>query len=475
MENRGSPVASAPAFAIMLGLCCSVFLNSIGLPAIAALSAGVLIPCSWMLLGSSRITPGWMQVFFIILVLSALLSLISQYRIEKKITLPSSVETTGQVLINRSWGKKRAILISTHYGKFASYCQDIDAPPEGSEVKVRGALFDFKKTDKRSGFDEFLFWRAKGAIKKLIILDIKIIAKPNGIYIWRNYLTERIINALPERMAGYMLALTVGARDEKLSELHRNAGTIHLLSVSGFHVGIMALFASMMFRRGLRKIIGVSVIIWLYILLAGAPVGGIRAALMLQIYLLGLLIGRPSNGFNSVSVAGIVLLMLNPWSFFDIGWRLSMVAALFLSAVGPVMRRSWIYAAAASTIVWFVTAPQIAAVFREVPIAGLLINTIAIPLFSLIFPVVFLFSLPSLLGLPFGWIIAETGEYMLQAWEILSELTVSLVPWSIEYTLPLLMLSAVLFATAAAYASDISKDKIPFIAALFSIFLLLSA
>ena len=104
-----------------------------------------------------------------------------------------------------------------------------------------------------------------------------------------------------------------------------------------------------------------------------------------------------------------------------------MIAALFLSAAGPLMRRSWLSALCVSLLVWFVTAPQVALAFREVPVAGLFINAVAIPLFALIFPAVFLFSLPSMIGLPFGCLIAEAFEYVLKTWEILSQAAVDVV------------------------------------------------
>lgn len=430
-----------------------------------------------MLLGSDRITSGWLPVFFIIVFFTGVFCLLSLFRLERTVTLPPSVETSGKILINREWGDSRALLIASDHGRFVAYVPAETAPPEGSSIRVRGALFDFRRADEKKigGFDEFLFWRAKGALRRMVVLDIKPLAPPTGIYKWRNYLETRIKYTLPDRMAGYMLALTVGARDKKLTDLHRSAGTLHLLSVSGFHVGILAGVLSLIFRRGLRKVIGVSAVMWLYILLAGTPAGGVRAAVMVQIYLLGLIAGRPSSGFNSVSVAGVLLLLCDPWCFFDIGWRLSMSAALFLSAFGPFLRRSWGHAAAASAMVWFVTAPQVAVSFREVPVAGLLVNMIAIPLFGLIFPMVFLFSLPSFFGLPFASVFSGPCEYMLGSWEIFSNMVVGFVPWSIRYTSALLAFSAALLGAAAAFASGVRLPKIPFVAAIFPVFVLFFA
>ena len=116
-------------------------------------------------------------------------------------------------------------------------------------------------------------------------------------------------------------------------------------------------------------------------------------------------------------------------------------------------------------MVWFVTAPLLAAMFGEVPLAGLLMNAAAIPLFALLFPLLILFSLPALLGLPWGYQIAALMEYFLEAWNIFSALVTSWVPWSVSYTTPLLLASLVVCGVAFAAASAVSAKRVPFAAA----------
>lgn len=466
METDGGPISAAPASAIFIGLCLAVSLNGGGFPAFITFTVALLVSSSWMLIGASRITPDMRCAFCAALCVTLAVSWFSICRINSLPQLPPSIDTTGRIILSRTWGRGRALLISTEYGRFAAV-PVYGSAPEGSIVKVRGALFDFKRAAKPGDFDESLYWHGKGAVKKIKLLEISQLAPPSGIYRWRNSLTELITDALPQNMSAYMLALTVGARDKALTGLHREAGTVHLLAVSGFHVGILAYFLSMLFRRGLRRIIFVSAIMWLYILLAGAPSGGVRAALMLQLYLFGLLCGRPRSAFNSVCVAGVLLLLWNPWLFFDIGWRLSMLAAIFLSAAAPLIRRSLAGAAASSMLVWLVTAPQLALSFKKVPTAGLFVNIIAVPLFALIFPAVFLLSLPALAGLPFGWEIAETGEYFLEAWGIFSEYAAAAIPWNIGYNGALKASAALILGASSAFASGFAVKRIP-VAALMS-------
>lgn len=458
MANNASPVASAPAFVILLGLCAAIWTRCAGLPALAALAVALSAAAAWVLLGSRRVVGGFAPELVIMLLLLTFFSLCSFHSMSKKGNFPSTIEAQARVAASRKWGRSTALLLDTPYGRTAAYVPGRRAAPEGATVKIRAAVFEFDRAGEDGGFDEYLFWHAKGALKKLVTLDIKTVAPPTGFAKWRGLLAERIKETLPERMAGYMLALTVGERDEKLSDLHRSTGTLHLLAVSGFHVAIAAWLAMLLFPGGLLRVVGVSAVVWLYVIFAGAPTGGLRAAIMLQVYLLGLALGRPSSGFNSVSAAGVLLLWWNPWYLFDVGWQLSMSAALFISAAPPLAGKSWKSAAAVSMLVWLVTAPIVAYYFDDLPLAGLFVNMFAVPLFGVLFPVILACSLPSLLGLPFLSTLASgLCEYFLEAWEILAELIAGLLPWRLGFTPPLALLGAAFFLAAAACASGFFK------------------
>lgn len=300
--------------------------------------------------------------------------------------------------------------------------------------------------------------------------------KPEGPLFWRNIAERRIRNALPERTADYLLALTLGVRSAELTELHRNAGTLHLLAISGFHVAALASLAGLFFRRGRAKLLGVSAVVWGFVLLSGASPGGLRAAVALQIYLFSLQFGRTCRAFNSVSLAGVLLLLVNPWYFFDPGWRLSMLAALFLSAFAQTLKDSSPAALAASSpLVWLVTAAQTAFVFGAVPLAGLFINVLAVPLFAVIFPLILALSLPALAGVPCGAYAAGACEYILEAWDWAAGAAAGLIPWDISCSRQLFVLSSAVFCMAVLRASGFSKIKTTVGAFLLPFLLLLSA
>ena len=458
MANNGSPVASAPAFILLLGLCSAIGACYEGLPPAAAAAAALLLSSSWSLLGSRKLVANLVPEFLLIIFLLAVCAFWCLHSLSQTGSFPSSIDTEAKVLQCRKWGRSTALLLDTRYGRAVTYTSGKNVQ-EGSAVRIRAAVFDLARPDKTGEFSEYLFWHAKGAQKKLITLSLHVTAPPSGLPKWRSLLEKRIRAVLPARMAGYMLALTIGVRDEKLTEVHRSTGTLHLLAVSGFHVAIAAWFAMLLFSSGMLRVLGVSAVVWLYVIFAGAPAGGLRAAVMLQIYLLGLAVGRPSSGFNSVSAAGVLLLLWNPWYLFDVGWQLSMSAALFISASASLVKNTWRSAALISMLVWLVTAPVVASYFDELPSAGLFVNIFAVPLFGIVFPVVLVCSVPLLLGMSWFAFAADICEYFLEAWGILSELVSRLLPWQVGYTLPLALLGMALFFAAAAGASGFFSLK----------------
>ena len=265
-----------------------------------------------------------------------------------------------------------------------------------------------------------------------------------------------------------MLALTVGEKDKTLSDIHRKVGTSHLLAVSGFHIGILALISTFFLRRGKKKIFGTTLLIWGAVLSTGLPPGAVRAALMLQIFLIGLLLGKPKNAFNNVSIAGILMLLFNPWSFYDISWRLSMLATIFLSSVINVKSFNFSKTTITSILVWFVTAPLVSNSFQEVPLVGTLINIIAVPLFAILFPIIIFVSIPLLIDFPFAKIFAAPVEYVLEAWNIFSDICSQTLPWSIRSTLPLIFTSAFIIVSVTAFSSGMSSKKSLSIAAIIA-------
>ena len=195
-------------------------------------------------------------------------------------------------------------------------------------------------------------------------------------------------------------AMTVADRSGLTPELraaYSRSGMAHLLAVSGLHTGIVFLLANValrwlaLFRRGhlVRDMLAVAVV-WGYVALAGFPPSAVRAAVMCSLLQGAVAAGSEYAGLNALAAAAFGMLLWNPAWLGDIGFQLSFVAvaAILLWAV-PLCRclhgrhravnavvDAWVVGAAAT----LATAPLVSHTFGIVPVAGLLLNPIVIPL-----------------------------------------------------------------------------------------------
>ena len=96
----------------------------------------------------------------------------------------------------------------------------------------------------------------------------------------------------------------------------------------------------------------------------------------------------------------------------------------------------------APVLLWLATAGMVTGVFGSVPVAGMIINFLAVPVFTVLLPLSFFLAVPSLAGIPGGWILAEAGEGLYYAWGQFADLIALLVPWEAPYS-GLLSLSGV--------------------------------
>ncbi|MCD8163622.1 MAG: ComEC/Rec2 family competence protein [Synergistaceae bacterium] len=471
-ECFGGPLSEAPAFFILFCICLSLYLDTFIHSYPVAAAASLSLTAALILFITERLVKGWLPVFILVIAVSGLFSLYSLYIINKKIILPDSIETSGRVLSSRRWGRGRALLIATPCGKFAGYVPDKGAPAEGCGVILRGALFDFRGAAKPGGFDEGLYWRARGAVKRIIFFEIGETGAPYGPAAWRAKLERLIDERLLPLSASYMVSFTVGRREPPTEALHRRAGTSHLLAVSGLHIWIITGFFMFLIRGNLSRFLVISFLLWGYLLLSGMPAGGVRAALMAELFLAAMVLGRPSSAFNNVSTAAALLLLANPWYFFDLGCRLSVLCALFIAASAPFMRGGIFRAVCLTVLLWFVTAPLVTRAFvGEAPLAGLELNAAAIPAFGVIFPLVLILSLPPLFGMPFSWIAAGCSETILLFFQRGLEWGSSVITGAVGWDAPLFALSVSLFAAAAAMRCGAELKRASIIAAIFVLFL----
>jgi competence protein ComEC len=144
-------------------------------------------------------------------------------------------------------------------------------------------------------------------------------------------------------------ALTLGYKDKLSAELRQDyagAGAMHVLAVSGLHVGLiyellLLLFKPLLLLKKWRKYVFLIVLfaIWSYALIAGLPPSVCRAATMFSFIVLGKILNRQPKIYNSIAASAFLLLVLNPSLLYDVGFQLSYMAVLGIVFFFPRINR----------------------------------------------------------------------------------------------------------------------------------------
>ncbi len=161
----------------------------------------------------------------------------------------------------------------------------------------------------------------------------------------RRHLHAKIYEYLPENEASVVSAVTLNISDgisEDIKEDFRDSGISHLLAVSGQHMGVIVQFSFMLLSRILTKrksalITLVPLVIFMAV--TGFSPSVIRAGIMNIIYLLGLALSRRADSLNSLSVAVMIMCIINPYNSVNVSLQLSAFATLGLIILSRPINR----------------------------------------------------------------------------------------------------------------------------------------
>ena len=237
----------------------------------------------------------------------------------------------------------------------------------------------------------------------------------------RDHFDQTLWRNIRQPRAGLAAAILIGAKeqvDQDRKEQFFTTGTVHLLAISGLHVGILAYLFSVVLRTGVlgrrSALVATILLVVLYASLTDARPPVVRATILIVIVCVGHLFGRPALSFNTLSAAAVVVLAVNPAQLFLAGTQLSFLAVATLMCGAPwlapqpiedpldrliaesrprpikLLRRlaTWFgRALLAGTLLWIVALPLVLYHYHLVsPVATVLNPLLMIPmLFALLF------------------------------------------------------------------------------------------
>ena len=376
--------------------------------------------------------PGQWPVFFAGLGLLILCSVRIYFALSAlDMSAESFYNETGVITQVRTWGRNYAAVIDTeHYGRLVTRLHFAEYT-EGSRIKFDGVTRQLKRAESSGDFDERKYWKARGVESWVSLRNVEELPQKISIPFMRYKISYALTIKMPKLTGEYLKAAWLGQHTEELDAKHKRWGTSHLLAVSGFHVGLAVLFAGFFFGKNFFCI---SLIMWAYIFLTGAAPSAMRAGLMFQIALAAPLLGRKTNGVNSVSIAAVILLLFRPFLFWDISWRLSVISALTITMM-PDGKFMWLLIGAAVNMATF---PQVITTFKTIPLAGFVINLFAPLYFAWAFMIATVFVFFSLIKFPVvnNFIFSVEGIFTL--WENIADPIANLISGTMQsntYTL----------------------------------------
>ncbi|MGI8618641.1 MAG: DNA internalization-related competence protein ComEC/Rec2 [Gemmatimonadaceae bacterium] len=190
----------------------------------------------------------------------------------------------------------------------------------------------------------------------------------------------------------------------EVRQRYADAGLVHMLSISGLHVAIVAgavelLLAAMALGRARAAILSL-IIVWVYVAVIGAPAPALRSAVMLTVMASSRIAQRPTSPWASLAL-GAAVPLYEPRNVLSLGYQLSVAGMAGLTASASITRRwispridGWKLAVSnqllPSVIATLVTAPLIAWYFGRLSLIGPASNVLAAPVITILQPMLFL-------------------------------------------------------------------------------------
>lgn len=346
----------------------------------------------------------------------------------------------------------------------------------GSQLVITKSLQEIKNSGNPGGFDYKRYSLFQGITYQVYLKENEFAVLPtiNKTFFQQFINTSRAkvldilrTNIKGEKELGLAEALLIGYKDDldkTLVQSYSNTGVVHVIAISGLHLGLIYWLLTWFFKplqkRKLNWLRPIFILtgLWLFSLLAGAQPSVLRSAFMFTCIVLGDSFARKSSIYNTLALSALLLLCINPYWLWDVGFQLSYAAVLsIIIFMQPVYH--WFYIKNKTLdFIWKLNAVTIAAQiltvpigiyhFHQVPLNFLFTNFLAVPLSSFILldeillcVISFIPPLAAIIGQFISWLIWIMNSYIER---------IEMLPFSLWDGLQISILQAILLLIVGA-------------------------
>ena len=279
-------------------------------------------------------------------------------------------------------------------------------------LRIVGRIQKITSSKNPYQFDYAEYMRKQGIEHRINIQKAQLNSFPKNKQTWRGMaygFREYLISKLEKQgfqsdNESVIKALVLGDRTDISTELKRDyadAGAVHLLAISGLHIGVLLLLLNGLFspllqwkHGGFVRLLLVVSCLWIFAFITGLSASVMRSVTMFSAVALGIALKRSKSQFQTLLISLFVLLLIRPNFIYDVGFQLSYLAVFGILWLMPVAMQFWKprwwivmkiwQLIALGTIAQLCVLPLSLYYFHQFPLLFLIANLVIVPFMGLL-------------------------------------------------------------------------------------------
>jgi len=307
----------------------------------------------------------------------------------------------------------------------------------GSLLNISGVCQEIKEPGNPGQFDLKKYYETKEI--QMVLNKGKVLSAGRTYWHIRQFLWDvrerfkrTFLQIANEENASVLDAMLLGDKkelDPEVKKLYQDNGIAHILAISGLHISMLGMALHKLLRKlGISWYLSAAAagaIMSAYGLMTGFGVSTTRAVIMFLVYLLAGILGRTYDILSALALSAVLILTENPRYLTDAGFLLSFFAVLGVAVLAPLIRNTCscknklLESFLVSLAIQLTTIPIVLYYYFEIPLYGVLLNLVVIPLMSLVLGFGIAGGMAGLIFIPAGIFLVSPCYYILGLYKYL--------------------------------------------------------